>query len=192
MALEVDNISLLIWSLYGMTYEIVGCEIESQYRYSLTVKTESKSNNKLVVIQCNPSEAKENRSDPTVGKVSIWANENSYGEVVFLNLFAYISPYISELEGKEYSILVGPKNDVVLKDNISNNSTIVLAWGGDIPVTNEQYIRRVKEIMNIMQQTNSVPHRVGALSYGTHPRHGRMWNKGNRELSELNWESILL
>jgi hypothetical protein len=35
-----------------------------------------------------------------------------------------------------------------------------------------------------------VAHHVGALSYGTHPRHGGMWNKGNRDLSVLDWEKI--
>ena len=174
-----------------MAYKIISCERDSTYRYSLVVETDCSSNRKLVVIQCNPSEAKENRSDSTVGKVSKWAEENSFYEVVFLNLFAYVSPYISELMGKKYSILVGPKNDKTLQEHISQNTTIVLAWGGDIPVPNDLYIKRVKEIREIMEKANAFPHRVGALAYGTYPRHGRMWNKGYRELYSLNWSEII-
>ena len=175
-----------------MGYKILNCERDDTYRYSLNVKTDCTSNKKLVVIQCNPSVANEGQSDPTAGKVSLWAEENLFSEITFLNLFAYISPHTSDLKEKDYSFLVGSKNDATLKKYISSETTIVLAWGGDVPIEQHLYIKRLNEVKNILDDAKVIPYKVGALSYGTHPRHGRMWNKGNRELSQLNWNEILV
>lgn len=174
-----------------MSYEITGCERNETYRYALFVDTSCNSTNELVVIQCNPSVANERKSDPTVGKVSNWAKENGFGRIVFLNLFAYISPHTDDLIGKSYDYLVGPKNNEILEKHINNRCTIVLAWGGDVPVGNQIYYQRLNAIKEILDKAGVQPYKVGALSYGTHPRHGRMWNKGNRDLSLLRWESII-
>ncbi|WP_341661157.1 DUF1643 domain-containing protein [Vibrio sp.] len=174
-----------------MSYVITGCERDEIYRYALFVETSCNSEDELVVIQCNPSVANEEKSDPTVGKVSIWAEENGFGKVVFLNLFAYISPCPKDLIGKSYDYLVGSKNNQILEQHINDWSTIVLAWGGDVPVENKIYYQRLSEVKEIMDKTGAQPYKVGALSHGTHPRHGRTWNKGNRELSTLYWESII-
>lgn len=50
----------------------------------------------------------------------------------------------------------------------------------------------LKEIKDILDNAQVVPHKVGTLSYGTHPRHGRMWNKNNREISTLEWTDIII
>jgi hypothetical protein len=113
-----------------MAYKITDCFCEHPYRYSLTVRTDCNSERSLIVIQCNPSVARKNVSDPTVGKVSIWAEENGFGEVVFLNLFAYVSPQTADLVGKNYEYLVGTKNDEILARYIKNGGLVVLAWGG--------------------------------------------------------------
>jgi hypothetical protein len=65
-----------------------------------------------------------------------------------------------------------------------------MAWGGDIPVQPAFYKRRLSEIKNYLESAGQVPHHVGALSYGTHPRQGRMWNKVNRDIRVLDWEEI--
>ena len=57
----------------------------------------------------------------------------------------------------------------------------MLAWGGNVPIEKDLYIKRLNEIKNILDNAGATPYKVGALSYGTHPRHGRMWNKGNRD-----------
>lgn len=98
-----------------MGYQILDCKRDDVYRYALNVKTDYISNKKLVVLQCNPSIANEGQSDPTAGKVSLWAEENLFSEIIFLNLFAYISPHTSDLKDKEYSFLVGQKNDETFK-----------------------------------------------------------------------------
>ena len=98
-----------------MGYQITDCKRDETYRYSLSVRTGCQSGNHLVVIQFNPSVASENNSDPTLGKVSLWAEVNNFSEVVFLNLFAYISSYTIDLAGKDYDSLVGPNNDKTFK-----------------------------------------------------------------------------
>jgi hypothetical protein len=143
------------------------------------------------VIQCNPSVACENKSDPTVGKVSIWAEESGFSEVVFLNLFSYISAQTTDLVGKSYEDLVGPKNDEILARHIKNGGLVVLAWGGDVPVPDSSYLRRLTEIKQLLDHAEITPNHVGTLSYGKYPRHGRMWNKGNRKLSVLDWGAII-
>lgn len=172
-------------------YEIVACERDDTYRYSLSVRTDHDSppQKRLVVIQCNPSIANKTQSDPTVGKVSVWAEDNGFREVVFLNLFAFISPYTCDLAGKDYELIVGPRNDDVLREHIGSNATVVLAWGGDVP---DHYFKRLHEIKAVLDGAGVLPHKVGALSRGgTYPRHGRVWNRGNRELSVLDWNAII-
>ena len=174
-----------------MGYRLGNCDLENFYRYSLVAHIDNQFNKPLVVIQCNPSVASSIRSDPTVGKVAAWAEEYGYGEVVFLNLFAIISSQPSVLNGKPYEDIVGPRNDSILKAQFNRpNCTVVLAWGGDIPVQETYYIRRLAELRKLVESSGHIAHHVGALSYGTYPRHGRMWNKGNRDLRILKWEKI--
>jgi len=187
---DMSYISLL-GNKENMSYEITGCERDETYRYALFVETSCNSTNELVVIQCNPSVANEGQSDSTAGKVSVWAEENGFSKIVFLNLFAFISPYPKDLIGKDYQFLVGPKNNKVLKHHINNDATVVLAWGGDIPIEKAMYYQRLNEIKEIMDKAGVEPYKVGALSNGTHPRHGRGWNKGNRDLSKLSWSAII-
>lgn len=172
-------------------YQLGKCDREYPYRYSLIAHIENKSNKVLVVIQCNPSVASNTRSDPTVGKVAVWAEESGFGEVVFLNLFALVSSQTSALMGKSYTEIVGPRNDSTLEAQLKrSNCTVVLAWGGVIPIHDTYYFRRLTEIKKIVENSGHPVHHVGALSYGTHPRHGRMWNGKNRDLRLLEWEEI--
>lgn len=174
-----------------MAYKIIDCFREYPHRYSLTVRTGCSSQSCLIVIQCNPSTARENASDPTVGKVSLWAEENDFYEVVFLNLFAYISSQKATLEGKGYDHLVGPQNDDVIAHYIKNGNLVVLAWGGKLPVPNRSYQQRLKEIKQLFDDAVVTPNHVGKLSYGKYPRHGRAWNMDNRKLSVLDWNAII-
>jgi len=174
-----------------MSYRLGECDLEYPYRYSLVATTDSKSGKTVVVVQCNPSVASASVSDPTVGKVATWAEEQGFGQVVFLNLFALISSQTSVLVGKPYRQIVGPKNDEVFTAQLRRQDcTVVLAWGRDVPVKPEFYERRLNEIRKHLDDAGHVAHHVGALSYGTHPRHGRMWNKSNRDLRVLDWEKI--
>lgn len=174
-----------------MGYKMGTCCLDEPYRYALTVQTDCNSDKTLVVIQCNPSVATGSVSDPTVGKVSIWAEENGFKTVVFLNLFAYVSTNTADLIGKSYDHLVGPNNDEMIAKFITNSSTLVLAWGGSVPLPEAHYLQRVSEIKQRLDHAQVTPYHVGSLSYGRYPRHGRMWNKGNRQLLPLDWTTIL-
>lgn len=174
-----------------MGYQLGDCDLEYPYRYALKASIDNDSPKVLVVIQCNPSLATSSGSDPTAGKVAYWAEENGFGEVVYLNLFALISPQTSVLDGKSYEEIVGPRNDSILKEQLKRSGcTVVLGWGGDIPIPDLYYRRRIGEIKKLIDACGHTAHHVGALSYGTHPRHGRMWNKENRDLRILEWEKI--
>lgn len=171
-------------------YRIVRCDGHPAYRYSLTLETDVTSSRRLVVIQCNPSNARADRSDPTVGKVAIWAREHQFKEVVFLNLFALVSSTKSELAGKTYKSLVGSRNDRALRQQIRKGTAVVLAWGSDIPVPDEIYEKRVAVVRRHLKASKIKPFHVGALVRQKYPRHGRAWNKGNRNLCVLDWVDI--
>ena len=172
-----------------MTYSLTDCLEEPDYRYSLVARTDAAGSASLAVVQCNPSRASGTRSDPTVGKVATWAEENGFSSVTFLNLFARRSPLVHEISHLSYQELVGPKNNDVLARHAAGGSTLVLAWGGTLPVPDELYRKRLAELRELL--AGRPAHRVGALSGGRYPRHGRMWNAGNRKLEPVEWSELL-
>ena len=175
-----------------MAYRLGACDLEPPYRYSLEVHTDAPGRRRLLVIQCNPSRASSSGSDPTVGKVAHWAEERGYARVIYLNLFALISSDPRALQRKRYRTIVGPRNDEVLRAHLTmRGSTVVLAWGAGIPVSGQIYRRRLEDLRILIEEVGRPVHHVGALSRGTHPRHGRMWNRNNRELKALIWPSIM-
>jgi len=174
-----------------MSYKIRECIKDDIYRYSLKVETDSKSTKKLIVIQCNPSNADANKSDATVGKVSTWAEEKGFNEVIFLNLFAFISSNPEDLKNKKYEDIVGSNNNSIIEEYIKeSNITVVLAWG-DMFGIQKLYEQRLKELKIILDKYNVKPSIVGGLTQDGYPRHGKMWNKGYRELSILKWSDII-
>jgi hypothetical protein len=175
-----------------MAYELGVCDLDPPYRYSLIVRTDAPGRRALLVIQCNPSRASSSGSDPTVGKVAHWAEEHGFARVVYLNLFALISSDPRALQRKRYRTIVGPRNDEVLRGHLRmRQSTVVLAWGAGIPVSGQMYRRRLQDLRTLIDEAGRPVHHVGALSHGSHPRHGRMWNGDNRDLKVLAWSSIM-
>ena len=172
-----------------MTYALTDCHEEQDYRYSLLATTGAAGSASLVVVQCNPSRASGKRSDPTVGKVATWAEENGFRSVTFLNLFARRSPTVHEISHLSYAELVGPRNNEVLAHHATGSSTLVLAWGGSLPVPEELYRQRLVEVWQLLGERAA--HRVGSLAHGRYPRHGRMWNADNRTLELLEWNELL-
>lgn len=172
-----------------MAYALTDCIEEPYYRYSLVARTDARGSESLAVVQCNPSRASGTRSDQTVGKVSIWAEENGFSSVTFLNLFARRSPKVDEISHLSYAELVGPRNDETIARHAAHSSTLVLAWGGTMPVPNELYLNRLAELREMLAGRQI--HRVGSLSGGRYPRHGRMWNAGNRKLERVEWTQLL-
>ncbi|MCL6619303.1 MAG: DUF1643 domain-containing protein [Thermomonas hydrothermalis] len=172
-----------------MAYTLTDCIEEPDYRYSLVARTDARGGKSLAVVQCNPSRASGTRSDPTVGKVSNWAEENGFGSVTFLNLFARRSPQVHEIRHLSYVELVGPKNNEALARYTAGASTVVLAWGGTLPVPDELYRKRLAELRELLADRRV--NRVGPLSGGRYPRHGRAWNADNRKLEPVEWSELL-
>ncbi len=171
-----------------MSYQISSCIEDKKYRYSLEVTTDVENINKMIIFQINPSKGNSIISDPTIGKVSYWAEENKFKYITFLNLFALVSTTPDELIGKAYDEIVGEMNNKVILSSINQDSTIILAWGGIATEIEHHYRRRVFELMSLLD--NFKLFRVGKLSYNKYPRHGRAWNLGNRELVDFNWKEI--
>ena len=172
-------------------YQFSDCDLQGRYRYSLTATTSAPGAARLVVVQCNPSLADGQRSDPTAGKVARWAQEQGFAEVEFLNLFARIGEHPEALRHLRYAQLVGTRNDQVIAGALAKaGTTLVLAWGARLPVGERAYRRRKDELRDLVTAVGRQPHHVGALTAGRYPRHGRMWNGGNRGLAPLDWDAI--
>src|SRR5262245_19213589 len=110
-------------------YEILSCDEEPAYRYRLDVSTLIQSSSELAVVQLNPSTANSTKADPTIGKVSMWAKNNDFGRITFLNLFAIRSADPNDLIDKPYATLVGSRNDSVSTSVLVSATTVVFAWG---------------------------------------------------------------
>jgi hypothetical protein len=166
--------------------------INDRYRYRLDVRTGIASRKRLVVIQINPSRAGQRRSngtirsDSTIGKVSVWAQENGFGLVTFLNLFAYVATNQRSLTDIPFRKLVGSQNDTFIATSINNAGKVVVAWGRpDRNVDLAAFDRRVVQLKALLG--NRRVYAVGNPVEPGFPRHGRLWNTGNRFLREFKW-----
>jgi hypothetical protein len=163
-------------------------DIEGNYRYRLDEQPAGKGTDHLVVVQLNPSLADGKKSDPTVGKIKKWA-EGRYQLIVFLNLFAYVHPRQMEVTEEDYSILVGPRNNRVIEEEACRADKVIIAWGKPRGVFAKYYQKRIEKIFALLAGIHL--YRVGQLSHGKYPRHGRMWNGENRSEYEVNLKALL-
>jgi hypothetical protein len=162
--------------------------IEGNYRYRLDEQPLGNGVFRLAVIQINPSLANGKRSDPTVGKIKKWS-EGKYRLIVFLNLFAYINSQQTEITENDYQVLVGPKNNTIIKEETHQADKVIIAWGKPSGAFVKHYQHRIVDLFALLEGIHL--HRVGKLSYGKYPRHGRMWNGDNRTECEVNISELL-
>jgi hypothetical protein len=98
------------------------------YRYQLTrTLTGAAWPAELLFIMLNPSTADALTDDPTVRKCIGFARRWGYGVLHVGNLFAYRSPYPSEL--LMAADPVGPDGDRHLERMLARADRVVLAWG---------------------------------------------------------------
>ena len=170
-------------------YEIVGCCEEVGYRYRLDVSTRVTGRKSLLVVQLNPSKANSQRSDPTVGKVVRWTQtqKDNFARVVFVNLFAKRATDPAKLSGCDYRELIGSGNDSVTRYAVNEADRIIVAWGRIPRSLRCNYLRRRNEIREFIGARPV--YTVGALVGDEFPRHGRAWNRGNRDLRRYVWET---
>ena len=177
-------------------YQFSDVCLENEYRYYLRAEIlNPKSNRHLLVVQLNPSKANGSKSDATAGKVCHWAARNNYAVVHFLNLFARIATIQTEISRQisyEKLVGVGNKNDDQLIDilrSVPKNTPVVFAYGEPDGVLCIHYSRRVLEVETLLKKRGVKKiFRVGPLSNGQFPRHGRAWNK-NVQLEVLDFHS---
>ena len=96
-----------------------------KYRYVLS-RVWDASRPLIAFVGLNPSTANEYTDDPTIRRVINFANSFGYGGVYMLNLFAYVTPYPSELRQCEDPI---KNNDEYLSHYSSLVDKIVFCWG---------------------------------------------------------------
>lgn len=169
-------------------YKIISCDEDPDYRYVLDVTTGHSGSHVAAIVQLNPSKADASRSDATIGKTSRWAAQNQVSRVLFLNLFALRGTDPNSLLGKPFSDLVGPRNDAASTAALKQADTIIVAWGGIHRDLHLHYRRRLSEV-NILVGSRPI-HGVGPPTAAGFPRHGRMWNSGNRDLRSLLWNTL--
>ena len=96
------------------------------WRYTLT-RTWDLSRPGIAFVGLNPSTADEKENDPTIRRVIDFAKCWGYGEVVMLNLFAFLS---TDPKGLHTAIdPVGPENDKWIKAVVTYSQAVCVAWG---------------------------------------------------------------
>ncbi len=170
-------------------YRQVFCHQTRIYRYRLDVTTECRGQRSLALVQLNPSVANSDRSDPTLGKVARWANENGFARLVLMNLFAFRTAHQSDLIGQPYRRVVGPQNNKAIEDSIANSQTIILGWGEPTRAILPLLNRRITDIRQLCGRRRI--HVVGALVKGRYPRHGLLWNEPDRDVRPCEWAKLI-
>lgn len=98
---------------------------DRQYRYALwRIWNEDKL--LVMFIGLNPSRAGEKKDDPTIRRVTRFAYDWGYGGFYMMNLFAWVTPYPSEL-----GLAADPvgENDRWIEEIQLKCERIVFAWG---------------------------------------------------------------
>jgi hypothetical protein len=105
---------------------------EPTYRYSY-VRTRSTDKGRATVVLYNPVH-RGDQSDQTTGKCMTWlCSDDEIGEVEFVNLFAYrhFDPLALVALARSGTDVIGPENDLHIKNAISRSDLVVLAWGSN-------------------------------------------------------------
>jgi len=119
-----------------------------KYRYTLKRFWDDKKGHVLFVL-LNPSTADAKKDDPTNRRGIGFAKRWGYGGVVFCNLFAYRTPYPSEL--KKAKRPVGRFNDKWLKEEARKADLVVASWGnhGRLLGRNEEVREMIKGMSHL-------------------------------------------
>ncbi|HEX4865460.1 MAG TPA: DUF1643 domain-containing protein [Acidimicrobiales bacterium] len=99
------------------------------YRYTYT-RIRRPESPKAAVVMLNPVHDG-TITDPTTGRCMQLLAEQGYGEVTFVNVFAYRHPDPNKLRGlyRSGADLVGPDNDIHIATAVQDAEKVVLAWG---------------------------------------------------------------
>lgn len=110
---------------------------DRMYRYALwRIWNEDKS--LIMFVGLNPSKAHETKDDPTIRRVMRFAYDWGYGGFYMMNLFAWVTPYPSELNLTRDPV---GENDQWLEKISLQAEMIVFAWGAFGEAKNRRVIR---------------------------------------------------
>lgn len=152
---------------------------DQKYRYMLWRKWDI-GKPMINFIGLNPSTANETEDDPTMRRCISFAKEWGYGGFYMTNLFAYRTPYPSDLLKSKDPI--GSKNDKWIKKISKKVDKVVLAWG-----TKGQFLERDQRILP------KLAHKAFCLGYTKegHPRHPLYVKSGTvlKQFQELHLQT---
>ena len=101
-----------------------------KFRFALG-RSWSRTRAPLRVCMLNPSTADENAVDPTIRKLLHFAERDSFGGLIVVNLFAYRATDPSELiaRARRDDPVDDPRNDYVVRAALRGRTGGVAAWG---------------------------------------------------------------
>jgi hypothetical protein len=124
---------------------------DGQYRYWLMRQWDSRYPC-LGFLMLNPSTADAKVDDPTIRKCIGFANQNGYGSIRVVNLFAYRTPSPQLLA--RAGMPIGIDNDLHIKEQAAMCEKVVAAWGASFDTGRASYMtERVKNVVTLLKDT---------------------------------------
>jgi hypothetical protein len=148
-------------------YDIYSNAQDGQWRFTL-----GKSGKRtLIVIGLNPSTATKEKSDTTIAKVEVAANQAGFDGFVMLNLYPVRSTDFNALP-KEVNTEAFAANMVKIEAVVAAESEPVIwaAWGENI-MAREFFVAASKELFTRLEKYGALWQRFGSLTQTGHPRH---------------------
>jgi hypothetical protein len=152
---------------------------DSAYRYALRrplveehdqLSLRPGGKGRLLVVCLNPSTADEHRDDPTVARLTRWARDRDFRELVVANIFALRATDPREM--RAHPEPVGELNDRWLRKLAEDADVIVAAWG-----SHGEHLERGRRVFRMLGGPNFAPAKdlrpvfCFELTKGGHPRH---------------------
>ena len=125
------------------------------YRYTLERRWNSETADKRVVfVGLNPSTADHRVDDPTIRRCIGFARSWGYNVLTVVNLFAYRTPYPSEL--RKASDPIGSSNSRHLGRVIRESDLVIACWGrhGSWQAQDKRLEKRFKDRLNCLAINN--------------------------------------
>lgn len=133
------------------------------YRYLLWRNWDA-SLPKLCVVGLNPSTADQSEDDPTIRRVKSFAERDSFGGVLMVNLFAYRTTYRPTLMLQPAP--VGADNNRWIRMAVEQSAEVLCAWGAD-----GGYMRRDREVYQLLLQFSGKPVTCFGRTKAGFPKH---------------------
>ena len=150
-------------------YDIYSNAQNDLWRFTL-----GKSGNRtLIVIGLNPSIATKEKSDTTIAKVEVAANQAGFDGFVMLNLYPVRSTDFNalpmEVNAKAFAENLA-KIEAVVAAESEPEPVIWAAWGENI-MAREFFVAASKELFTRLEKYGASWQQFGSLTQSGHPRH---------------------